>query len=126
MARPVPDRFRAQAEYIVWATNGPKEMTPTDKSVYLDGVFRVMTTPTEEREHATQKPVELMVKLTEVVLAGGTILDPFCGAGSTGVGCRLAGRNFIGIEIDAAYCEVSRRRIREAASLFDVITPNGP
>lgn len=45
----------------------------------------------------------------------GLILDPFCGSGTTGVACMQTGRRFIGIEIDAGYCDIARRRIAEAA-----------
>ena len=45
---------------------------------------------------------------------GDTILDPFMGSGTTGVACVQTGRNFIGIEIDAGYCEIARKRIEEA------------
>lgn len=48
--------------------------------------------------------------------AGGLILDPFCGSGTTGVACMQTGRRFIGIEIDAGYCDIARRRIAEAAN----------
>jgi site-specific DNA-methyltransferase (adenine-specific) len=36
------------------------------------------------------------------------------GSGTTGVACMNTGRNFIGIEIDAGYCAIAERRIREA------------
>jgi site-specific DNA-methyltransferase (adenine-specific) len=51
---------------------------------------------------------------------GMTVLDPFAGSGTTGVAAIMAGCNFIGIEIDAGYAEIARRRLAEAesASLF--------
>jgi len=114
-ARPVPGRFRAQAEYMVWATNGPRDMTPTDEAVYGGGVFRVTTTPTDDREHATQKPVELMRQVIEVVTKKGeTVLDPFAGSGSTGVACVMDGRKFIGIEMMDHFVEVASNRIKNA------------
>jgi DNA modification methylase len=45
---------------------------------------------------------------------GSTILDPYCGSGSTGVAATLSGYNFIGIEISAEYCEIARARITRA------------
>ena len=45
---------------------------------------------------------------------GNTILDPFCGSGTTGVACVQTGRNFIGIEIDPGYAEIARQRIEKA------------
>ena len=43
--------------------------------------------------------------------SGGVILDPFMGSGSTGCAAVLEGRDFIGIEQDAEYIEIARRRI---------------
>jgi DNA modification methylase len=44
-----------------------------------------------------------------------TVLDPFCGSGTTGVACVKTGRNFVGIEINSDYCEIARKRIAAAA-----------
>ena len=53
-----------------------------------------------------------------VRLVGGMpnslILDPFCGSGSTGKACMLEGFRFYGIEQDADYVEIARRRIDHA------------
>jgi site-specific DNA-methyltransferase (adenine-specific) len=67
------------------------------------------------REHETQKPLELMGQLVEVVSpVGGIILDPFMGSGSTGVASIRSGRKFVGIEHDPDHFETACRRIREA------------
>ena len=42
---------------------------------------------------------------------GGTVLDPFCGAGTTGLVARKLGHPFIGIELNPQYAEMARRRI---------------
>jgi DNA modification methylase len=49
---------------------------------------------------------------------GGTVLDPFCGSGSTGKAALLEGFDFIGIELDAEYAALARDRIYAAAPLF--------
>jgi len=62
--------------------------------------------------------VDLVNRLAD---PGATILDPFCGSGTTGVACVKTGRNFVGIEINEEYCEIARKRIARAAeepSLF--------
>ena len=65
--------------------------------------------------HPSPKPVALMEWIVgNAAGEGGTILDPFMGSGTTGVACVQTGRNFIGIEIDAGYCEIARKRIEEA------------
>jgi DNA modification methylase len=58
-------------------------------------------------------------KLVEIpILAGcpegGTVLDPFTGAGTTAIVCERLGRSFLGIELNPAYVEIAKRRIREA------------
>lgn len=46
---------------------------------------------------------------------GDTVLDPFCGSGTTGAVAAQEGRDFIGIEINPKYSKMSEQRIREAA-----------
>lgn len=66
----------------------------------------------DEKVHPTQKSVELMGKLVELVtLENQTVLDPFMGSGSTGVACKNLNRNFIGIELNKDYYCVSEKRI---------------
>ena len=42
---------------------------------------------------------------------GDTVLDPFMGTGTTGVACKKYNRNFIGIEVDKNYFDISNKRI---------------
>lgn len=66
--------------------------------------------------HPTVKPIKLMEWLVRLVTPpGGTCLDPFCGSGSTGVASINEGFSFIGIEREAEYIEIARRRIEHAA-----------
>lgn len=65
--------------------------------------------------HPTVKPVALMRWLVRLVVReGDTVLDPFIGSGTTGVACAMEGRDFIGIECEAEYVEIARRRIEAA------------
>lgn len=48
----------------------------------------------------------------------GTVIDPFFGAGSTGVAADRIGRNCIGIELNPDYAEVARQRLANDAGLF--------
>ena len=47
-----------------------------------------------------------------------TVLDPFSGAGTTGLVALRLGRSYIGIELNPEYIAMSERRIREDAPLF--------
>lgn len=65
--------------------------------------------------HPTQKPVALLKYLIRTYTNDGeTVLDNCMGSGSTGVACVNTGRNFIGIELDAGYFEIAKRRIQDA------------
>jgi DNA modification methylase len=48
--------------------------------------------------------------------SGGTVLDPFMGSGTTGIAALQEGMRFVGIERDAGYMEIAKRRIMEAAA----------
>jgi site-specific DNA-methyltransferase (adenine-specific) len=107
--------FRAQHELALHFTNGKPEYH--DRST--GNVICTRRVSAVDREHQTQKPVELMAKLIRVVCPqGGTVVDPFCGSGSTGVACAENDRNFIGFERDSGYVEIARRRIAEAANVL--------
>lgn len=62
--------------------------------------------------HPTVKPTELMRYLCRLITpAGGVVLDPFAGSGSTGKGAVLEGFSFIGVEKESDYLEIARARI---------------
>lgn len=69
--------------------------------------------------HPTVKPIELMRWLVRLVTPiNGTVIDPFMGSGTTGIACRYELRSFIGIEREAEYLEIARRRIDASVPLF--------
>lgn len=71
-------------------------------------------------EHPTQKPLAVVLPLIEVSCPpGGIVLDPFFGSGTTAVAARDIGRSCVGIEIDAGYVEIARRRVSERAPLLE-------
>lgn len=65
--------------------------------------------------HPTVKPVDLMRYLCRLVTpAGGTVLDPFMGSGSTGKAAITEGFRFIGIEMDPDHLVTAAARIGHA------------
>jgi DNA modification methylase len=74
-------------------------------------VWTVTTKPFKGAHFATF-PVDL---IEPCILAGSSfgdyVLDPFAGAGTTGVACKKHGRKFIGVELNPAYAEIARKRV---------------
>ncbi len=64
------------------------------------------------KAHATQKPEALVYRtLLAATEPGDIVLDPFSGTGTTAAVAKKMGRRFIGLERDAGYAKVSRKRL---------------
>ena len=73
-----------------------------------------LETPEKGRanNHPTVKPLDLMQYLVRLVCpAGGTVLEPFLGSGSTLCACALEKVDAVGIELDSDYVEIAKTRI---------------
>lgn len=69
------------------------------------------------REHPAPFPLELAYRLVRMFsFSGDTVIDPFCGTGTTMVAALKAGRNSIGIDIDPEYCKMAEERLRKENS----------
>lgn len=124
ISRPMPNRFRAQCEYVAWGTNGPRNFS-TEGASYHDGIFRESPPNISERVHTTQKTVGLMENLVAIAPEGGTVLDPFMGSGTTGAACIRTGRKFVGIEKDSNYFDIARKRLESEVETMQKNTGTG-
>lgn len=84
-------------------------------------VWEVPTAAFSEAHFATFPPA----LIEPCILAGcpkdGTVLDPFFGAGTTGLVSDRLGRNCIGIELNPAYAEIARKRISGDCPMFSEV-----
>ena len=77
---------------------------------------RNRTNQARQNFHPTVKPTRLMRYLIKLVTpAGGVVLDPFTGSGSTGKAALLDGYQFIGAELTEEYLPIIEGRLRWAA-----------
>ena len=68
--------------------------------------------PQGDKLHPTQKPTDLLsMYITNSSNKNDVVLDCFMGSCSTGIACLETGRNFIGIEKDDKYFDISVNRI---------------
>jgi site-specific DNA-methyltransferase (adenine-specific) len=72
------------------------------------------------KQHPAPFPLELASRLIRMFsFKSDTVLDPFCGSGTTMIAALRAGRNSIGIEIDPDYCRMAARYLKaEYTDLF--------
>jgi site-specific DNA-methyltransferase (adenine-specific) len=87
--------------------------------VQSPGTFQSEGTRKEARNnHPTVKPIALMRWLCRLVTpAGGLVLDPFTGSGTTGIAALAEGFRFLGFEQDARWVEIARARISAGAGV---------
>lgn len=112
-------RYRRQHEMVMVAHRAGGRLLWADDNITARNVFGMM--PPRERIHPNQKPLGLVENFVRLHSTPGQIvLDPFMGAGTTGVACAKLGRAFIGVEIDEGYYEAALRRIEDAYKQGDL------
>lgn len=93
-----------------------------DKGRNIRSVWTITTKPFKEAHFATFPP-ELPERCIKAGCPiGGTVLDPFFGAGTVGLVAKRLGREFIGIELNPAYCEIARKRINGELYMAEELT----
>lgn len=61
------------------------------------------------------KPLRSMMAIVrDYSRAGDLVVDPCCGASTTGLAAKKQGRRYIGIDLNHEHCELSARRLRDA------------
>ena len=117
--------FTHSTETVLWARPDRKKshyfnyslMKEINGGKQMKDVWQGALTPKSEKtegKHPTQKPEYL---LERIILAsteeGGLILDPFVGSGTTAVVAKRLGRRCIGIDNEAEYLEIAKRRLKK-------------
>lgn len=97
--------------------NNRRDMTPTTER-NRRSVWTVATQPFSEAHFATFPPALIEPCILAGCPKGGTVLDPFGGAGTTGLVADRLGRNAILLELNPEYAAMARRRIESDAGMF--------
>ncbi len=98
-----------------------RRLSMIEKSDFDEWFQQIWTIPgASTRDHPAPFPFELAYRLVRMFsFVGDTVLDPFCGTGTTMVAAAKTGRNSIGVEVDPSYCEMAMRRLEtETQNLF--------
>jgi DNA modification methylase len=96
-------------------TEEQRRLSMIDKKDYEEWFRQFWTiTGASTKKHPAPFPLELAYRLVRMFsFWGDTVLDPFCGTGTTMVAAMKCGRNSIGIEIDAEYCRMTVSRLKD-------------
>ena len=102
-------------------TNAQREASKIGKEDF-DRWFQQIwnITGASTKQHPAPFPLELATRLVRMFsFTGDTVLDPFCGSGTTMIAALRADRNSIGVEIDPEYYRMAARFLKaETSTLF--------
>lgn len=109
--------YAGQYETILFAQKGRLTLNEVKgKRRHADILQFDRISPAKLR-HSHEKPedlIEFLIRKSSV--EGETVLDPFCGSGTTAVCAKRLGRNFITMELDADYARIANERIAEVGA----------
>jgi DNA modification methylase len=111
------DKLRGDTDFA----DGEIAWTSADRALrifrYRWNGFLVDPTSTDERVHPCQKPLALMKWCISLFPEAKSVLDPFCGSGTTLVAAKTMGLTGVGIELHEDYAEMAAKRLSQ--EVFD-------
>lgn len=121
---PIKDRRNICAEQSTWGNNSKRQpdgsVIPKNKVIYAEvgmrtNIWRGKTRGQEEGCVSLPHPAMMPKWLArDLILSfsniGDTILDPFCGSGTTGMVAIELGRKFVGVELNPEYVKLAEQR----------------
>jgi site-specific DNA-methyltransferase (adenine-specific) len=126
MPESVTDRCTRAHEYIFRLTKSARYYADQDAireplGANKRSVWTVRGTPYPAAHFATFPPELVEPMILAGSREGDTVLDPFSGAGTTGLVALRHNRSYIGCELNPEYAELSRRRITADAPLLNSV-----
>ena len=109
------NKYLSDTEYLLYFRKGSGKCFPQS---YEDAqTYYIAPINHKDKKlygHPTIKPLDITEKIIRnSTRTGQLVLDPFMGSGTTGVAALQNNRSFIGIELNAQYFDIAKRRIDE-------------
>lgn len=123
--------FTHSTEIVLWAAKNKKSrhyfnyhlMKKLNNNKQMLSLWSIRPPGREEKiygKHPTQKPLALLQRIVQAsTRKGDVILDPFHGSGTTGIAASREGRQYIGIELEKKYLDVSIKRLKDSRTLHE-------
>lgn len=114
--------FTFSTEFIIWARKSPKVphyfnyalMKKLNGDKQMTDVWQLPAIGKWEKscgKHPTQKPLGVLARLVQASTEPNAwILDPFSGSATTGIAANLLGRNYLGLEKEEVFLNISKAR----------------
>ena len=124
-------RSRDQRNKSIYARNEDGEVISNGikKGVPLSDVWEIPFLNPKAKERVgfpTQKPVLLLKQIIELSTeTGDTVLDPFCGSGTTLVAAEILGRNALGIDVSQDAIELAKQRVANPIITYSDLLKKG-
>ncbi len=112
----VPSAIAGAAKHGAMRDGGKIDPNPLGRN--MRNVLTIPSQPFPESHFATFPPALIEPCIKAGCPKGGTVLDPFGGAGTTGMVADRLGRNAILIELNETYAAMAERRLHKDAGLF--------
>lgn len=101
-------------------------IAPEDFMAWTLDTWRIAPESAKRVGHPAPYPVELPRRVIELfTYVGDTVLDPFMGAGQTGIAAVRTGRRYVGVDIDPEYVALAEGRISVERDALGAGTPPG-
>lgn len=108
---------------------GKIDLVSSKEGVPLGDVWSIPFLNPKARErvsYPTQKPILLIEKILQIATdKGDTVLDPFCGSGTTLVASKMMNRNYIGIDISQDAVDLAELRLKNPIKTESTILQKG-
>jgi DNA modification methylase len=114
----VGDGVRNGTQRVVHGKGVTSNLTRQDGKRNKRSVWTVTTRPFQGAHFATFPPALIEPCILAGSPRGGVVLDPFFGAGTTGLVAQRHGREWIGCELNPEYAAIAKTRIEAEANLF--------
>lgn len=117
--------FTHSTETIIWAAKNKNSrhhfnyelMKKLNNGKQMLSLWSIKAPGPEEKKygkHPTQKPIALLDRaISAATVSGDIVLDPFSGSSTTGIAAIKKNRQYIGIEFEKDYLDVSIKRFKD-------------
>ena len=107
-------KYKKEADSDIYARKNTTSIEYTTDFKYPKSIIEISNANQKNKLHPTQKPLELMKYLIKTYSnEDDVVMDNCMGSNTTGLACKELNRQYIGIEKEKAYYDISVKRVTE-------------